>query len=61
MQISLPSKLRKAIYIIATIASPTLVYLNSEGVVTDFSLGLYTVMMGAVTALAAVNTDTSDM
>lgn len=59
MEINLPSKIRKAIYIIATIASPTIVYLNSQAVVGDFWLGLYTAVMGAVTALAAYNTDTS--
>lgn len=59
MSVALPSKVRKAIYVVATVASPTLVYLNSQAVVNDFWLGLYTVVMGAITALAAVNTDTS--
>lgn len=55
MQVNLPANVRKAIYVIATVATPVLVYLNSEAVVSDFWLGLYSVVAGAVTALAAVN------
>jgi hypothetical protein len=55
MQLNLPSKVRQVIYIVATLATPTLVYLNSQVVVSDFWLGLYSVIMSAVTVLAAVN------
>ena len=57
MNINLSANIRQAIYIIATIASPTMVYLNQSGVVNDFWLGLFSVVMGAVTALAAYNTN----
>jgi hypothetical protein len=59
MNINLPAKIRQAIYIVATIATPTMVYLNSQVIVNDFWLGLYSVIMSAVTVLAAVNV-TSD-
>jgi len=59
MNIILPPKLRQAIYIVATVAGPTMFYLNKQGTVSDFIFGLFTVVMGAITTLAAVNVDTS--
>lgn len=55
MKENLP-KLRLALYVFVTVATPTLVYLNQQGVVDDFWMGLYSVVAGAVSALAAVNT-----
>lgn len=60
MNINLPSKVRQAIYIIATIATPVVFYLNQQTVINDFWSGLYAVVMTAVTGLAALNTDTSE-
>lgn len=56
MKFNLPLRVRQVIYIVATIATPTFTYLNQQGSVSDFSFGLYAVIVGAVTALAAVNT-----
>lgn len=55
MPINLPSRVRQAIYIIATVASPTVYYLNQQAVVNDFWFGLFSVVMSAVTVLAAIN------
>lgn len=56
MEVSLPAKLRLAIYVVATVATPVLYYLNQQSVVADFWMGLYTVVVTAVTGLAALNT-----
>lgn len=58
MNINLPPKVRQAIYIIATISSPVAFYLNQNTVVSDFWFGLYSVVLAAVTTLAAINVDT---
>lgn len=55
MEINLPAKVRQSIYIVTTVATPTIVYLNSQTIVSDFWLGLYSVVAGAVTVLAAIN------
>lgn len=55
MNVSIPAKARKAIYVVATVATPVMYYLNQQKVVSDFWFGLYSVAMTAVTALAAVN------
>lgn len=60
MQINLPSKVRKAVYIMTAVCSPVMAYLNTAGTVSDFWFGLYAVVMTAVATLAAVNTDTSE-
>lgn len=59
MEILLPSKVRKAIYVLATVLTPVVGYLGTQEVLDTFWVGLYTVVMTAITALAAVNTDTS--
>lgn len=53
--INLPPEVRRVVYIVATVASPVMFYLNTEAVVSDFWFGLFSVVMSAVTALAAVN------
>ena len=58
MSINLPPKVRQAIYIIATVSQPVMFYLLNENTVTTFQYGLFAVIMGAITALAAVNVDT---
>jgi len=58
MSINLPPKVRQVIYITATLTQPVMFYLLSENTVTSFQYGLFAVVMGAVTALAAVNTNT---
>lgn len=58
MEVVFPAKLRKAIYVVATVASPTMFYLNQQSVVNDFWFGLFSVVLAAVTGLAALNTNT---
>lgn len=58
MSVNLPPKVRQAIYIIATVSQPVMFYLLNENTVTTFQYGLFAVIMGAITALAAVNVDT---
>lgn len=55
MTINLPPKIRQAIYIIATVSQPVMFYLLNENTVTTFQYGLFAVIMGAVTTLAALN------
>lgn len=57
MELNLPPKVRQAIYVIGFIGSPLMGYLNEQGVITSFQLGLYTVIMGAAFALAALNVE----
>lgn len=61
MNINLPPKVRKAIYVLSTVATPVMGYLATQGVVSEFWFGLYAVVMTAVTGLAAVNTNTDEM
>lgn len=55
MDLNLSSEIRKVIYTVNAIGSPTMIYLNQQGVVNNFWLGLYSVVMGAVFILARVN------
>lgn len=55
MQVSLPPKVRQAIYIVTAVASPVMAYLNQAGTVSDFAFGLFAVVVTAVASLAAVN------
>jgi len=55
MDLNLPSELRKVIYTITAVGTPTMVYLNQQAVVNDFWLGLFSVVVGAVAILARVN------
>jgi len=58
MTVNLPPKVRVVIYILATLSQPVMFYLLSQNTITDYMYGLYAVIMGAITALAAVNVDT---
>lgn len=58
MELNPPAKVRQAIYVVATVASPTMFYLNQQKVVSDFWFGLFSVVIGAVSALAAINVNT---
>lgn len=59
MENLLPSRARKVIYVLATVLTPVVGYLGTQEILDTFWVGLYTVVMTAITALAAVNTDTS--
>lgn len=51
----LPAKVRSAIYLLTAILTPLMMYLSEQNVVPAFWMGLYTVLVSAVTALAYVN------
>ena len=55
MTLNLPPQVRQIIYIVATIATPVMTYLNQAGAVNGFWFGLFGVVMMAVTSLAALN------
>jgi hypothetical protein len=56
MKVNLPTKIRKALYIVTAISTPVVYYLSQQGVVNDFWSGLYVVVVTAVSGLAALNT-----
>lgn len=55
MQLNFPSRVRQVVYAFATVASPTMVYLNQQDIVNNFWYGLYGILISAVTGLALVN------
>ena len=54
----LPAKVRQAIYVVTAVASPVMAYLLTQGTITEFSFGLFSVIVTAVASLAAVNVST---
>jgi len=48
----LSPEVRRAIYLIIGVLSPSIAYLNKEGVVSDLWFGLFSVVVTAVSALA---------
>lgn len=52
---NLPANLRQAIYVVTAITSPVVIYLGNEGRLDTFWVGLFSVVVTAVTALAAGN------
>lgn len=59
MNINLPPRVRQVIYILAAVSQPVMLFLLDNARVNDFQYGLFTVVMVAVTSLAAVNVDTN--
>lgn len=55
MTLNLPANIRKAIYVVSTVAMPIMYYLNQQGIVDAFWFGLFSVALTAVTGLAALN------
>jgi len=51
----LPAKLRSAIYFATAVATPIMAYLAMQGIITEFWIGLYSVFVSAVNALAYTN------
>lgn len=49
---NLSPQVRRAIYLIIGVLSPSIAYLNNEGVVNDMWAGLFAVVVSAVSALA---------
>lgn len=59
MNFNLPSNVRAFLYVLSAVSMPVIVYLASQGVISDFWLGLATVINTAVLGLARINV-TSD-
>ena len=57
MNINLPPQARQVIYIVTAVATPVMAYLNNAGTVSDFTFGLFSVVVTAVASLAAFNVD----
>lgn len=55
MNINLPSHVRAALYVFIAITSPIVAYLGEQGRLDTFAVGLYSVIVTAVTALAFKN------
>lgn len=49
---NLSASTRRAIYLVIGVLSPSIAYLNTEGVVSDMWAGLFAVVVSAVSALA---------
>ena len=49
---NLSYKVRAALYALTAITSPVVAYLNTQGKLSDFYAGLFSVVVTAVTALA---------
>ena len=56
MNLNLPPKARQAIYIVTAVASPTMAYLLSQGTITEFSFGLFSVVAVSYTHLTLPTT-----
>ena len=51
----LPAKVRAGIYFLTAVVTPIMAFLYSQGSITEFVFGLYTVFGSAVNALAYSN------
>jgi len=51
----LTAKVRRVVYILTAILSPVVTYLGEQGKLDIFWVGLFAVVVTAVTALATVN------
>ena len=55
MNLNLPAQARQIVYIVTAVASPVMAYLNNAGTISDFTFGLFSVVVTAVAGLAAFN------
>jgi hypothetical protein len=55
MTINLPSKVRATLYAVIALASPVVAYLGNEGKLDVFYVGLFSVVVTAVSTLAFSN------
>jgi hypothetical protein len=53
--INFPPKVRAGLYALIAITSPVVAYLGTEGTISTFIVGLYSVIVTAVSALAFSN------
>lgn len=55
MDFNLPPKVRSALYAIVTVSTPVVAYLGAQGKLSDFAVGLFAVIISAISALAFRN------
>lgn len=55
MSVTLPHKLRVALYVITIVGSPVMAYLLSKGIIGDLELTLWAAEVTAVGTIAALN------
>lgn len=55
MKINLPARVRAILYVLTAVASPVVTYLGAQHRLSDFAVGLFSVVVTAVTALAFSN------
>lgn len=55
MKIQLPPQVRATLYVLISVSSPVVAYLGTQGRLSDFVVGLYAVVVTAVSALAFSN------
>ena len=58
--INIPSNVRSTIYVVTALTSPLVAYLGTEGTISSFVVGLYSVIVTAVTALAFHNVNSDE-
>jgi len=54
---NLPPKVRAILYALIAVTSPVVAYLGQEGTISTFVVGLFSVIVTAVSALALSNVD----
>lgn len=55
MNLSLPSKVRAALYIVTALGTPIIGYLLAKGIIGELEVALWSALVTAVSALAAFN------
>lgn len=55
MKINLPPAVRATLYAVISVLTPVVAYLGTQGKLSDFAVGLYAVIVTAVSALAFSN------
>ena len=55
MKINLPPAVRATLYAVISVLTPVVAYLGTQGKLSDFAVGLYAVIITAVSALAFSN------
>lgn len=56
MTLTIPHKIRAALYVFTAIASPVVAYLLAKAYISELEVGLWSAEVTVVTALAAFNT-----
>lgn len=61
MRLSLPRKVRAAIYILTGVAQPVAVYLLANGIIGELEMALFAAEVAFASALAAFNVTPEDV